>query len=68
MSGQHPPTAVAALDVANLREDQWCRTCKAYTGFTADVVTIHERGVTIVATIIGCVVCDDPDDPEAHRG
>lgn len=65
---RQPDTYVAVLDVANVRGDQWCPDCKASTGFLADLVALYEGGVAVVGTVAGCVICSDPDDPEAHRG
>jgi len=61
-------TEALRLDVGNVRGDQWCGVCKAYTGFTASLVAMGVEGVTVVGTVTGCIICDDPDDPEAHRG
>jgi hypothetical protein len=61
-------TATLSLDVANVQGDLWCAVCKAYTAFTADVLAIGADGVTVVGTVTGCIICDDPDDPEVRRG
>jgi hypothetical protein len=67
-SPRSPQTAFPRLDVGNATGDQWCGVCKAYTGFTVDLVAIGAEGVTVVGTVTGCIICDDPDDPEARRG
>jgi hypothetical protein len=63
-----PRTALARLDIGNLTGDQWCADCKALTGFTADVVALHDGGVTVVGTVAGCVICMDEDGPEVRHG
>lgn len=74
MTGQQPnrpaspPTAGLRLDVANQAGDLWCGVCKAYTAYSADVVALRESGVAVVGAVTGCVICDDPDDPETRRG
>lgn len=61
-------TATLRLDVGNVHGDLWCGVCKAYTAFTADVVALGADGVKVVGTVTGCMICDDPDDPETRRG
>jgi len=63
-----PRTALARLDVGNVRGDLWCSYCKALSGFTADVVALHDGGVTVVGTMTGCVICMDDENREARRG
>ncbi|GGZ73254.1 hypothetical protein ACFOOM_00915 [Streptomyces echinoruber] len=64
---QRPRTAAPHPSVANVRTGQWCAACKAYSGFTTDVVSLYPAGVTVVGSVTGCVLCNDPDDPEVNR-
>ncbi|MFB0617234.1 hypothetical protein [Streptomyces sp. AGS-58] len=69
MNAPHRPhTLVTPVDVANVRTEQWCGSCKAYSGFLLDVIALFPAAVTVIGTVTGCVICDDPDDPEVQRG
>ncbi|WP_228980142.1 hypothetical protein [Streptomyces sp. DH12] len=61
-----PPTIVD-LHMTTPRLGQWCPTCKAATGYTADAITLTPSGVTVVGHLTGCEVCDVPDTPETRR-
>ncbi|MET9321989.1 hypothetical protein ABZX75_17610 [Streptomyces sp. NPDC003038] len=41
----------------------WCRTCKAWTHLTADLLLLSPDGLTLVGTWAWCEVCDDPENP-----
>ncbi|MDQ0962021.1 hypothetical protein QFZ66_005899 [Streptomyces sp. B4I13] len=46
----------------------WCPDCKANSAFAVDVHALFPTGVTFISTVAVCEICDDPDDPEVHRG
>jgi hypothetical protein len=64
---ERPSAGLIRLEVGNLHHDEWCERCKALTGFTADVVAVHDDGVTVVGTVTGCVICFD-EIPGVPRG
>lgn len=63
-----PPALVITLDASEPHGDRWCPACKAFTGFTIDLLALSPDGVRVVGSVHGCEICDDPDTPEGTRG
>jgi hypothetical protein len=63
-------TSRAALDFAVAASEprpQWCGTCKANTAAAVDVHALFPAGLTRVATVAVCEICDDPGLQEDAR-
>lgn len=54
--------------VTGVPRTKWCPTCKALTAVVVDVFGLFPSGLVRLATVTFCEICNDPDDPEAHRG
>ncbi|MET9462442.1 hypothetical protein ABZY05_46845 [Streptomyces canus] len=56
-----PPPLAVHVDLGPARED-WCRTCKAWTRVTGDILMLTAGGVSVVGTWTACEICDDQED------
>ncbi|MFF5668810.1 hypothetical protein ACFY8S_01515 [Streptomyces hygroscopicus] len=56
-----PPLLTIHVEAGPPRPD-WCRTCKAHTRFTGDVLLLTPAGVAIVGAYAGCEICDEPEE------
>ncbi|PWI15973.1 hypothetical protein DI272_18740 [Streptomyces sp. Act143] len=59
MASPAPLTVIVTPGPA--RED-WCKTCKAWTRTTGDILMLTPGGVSVVGTWTACEICNDEED------